>query len=519
MATTVPTYALPLDSDDLDAHRWIAPQPGQTAEQRRQAECEAQPTIGQCLRAPDGRRRGRPPVPIPDGRPPNSFDDCLDLRQGDLAGGRVGFWDYDRDAIEQENTFEEPEDFDQVEELHRTASPWPEDPRSIEGMFSGSLSQDVRSSTNEAYQTDDQYESDGEDDGPTLHSSNLRAVARRLLGLPADIRLDVARRVTSGQTGWFAALRHAEERFGWLETGGEGLFAAEGRATGLRDYEVREVARRLYNLPHHWRERVLQRVDGGDMGWTEALDMAVEHAWWDRLTPRKQDVFRRVRLIEELVRETMELERSKKDSLSLEFKHMVFDAWDEMDDPLHEYFRPLIEEEGQEIAFTEDGRPILAPFSYWWFAITEIDESGFEEGGLLHKVHGYAMLKVINYKRMRRAEELYKQAFKWIDSVGDLEIETEGLERRGDFWHIHILLWQGWEALLFDPTDIGLAEASNMTTDQLQMVITEGRTVEETEREIRAAAEAAEAAAEPAVGWGAEVPEYGQPVEASSVRW
>ncbi|KAK5112875.1 hypothetical protein LTR85_011102 [Meristemomyces frigidus] len=247
-----PGYARALEADELDAHRWIAAQPGQTAQQLPQAECAAQPTIGHCLRAQDGRQRVRPPVIMPPDRENNSYDALLDTRQGALAGGRVGFWDFNREQIERENWFEEVEDDEESEEIRRPPSPWPQDPGSLEGMFSGSLANDL-SRDFQVYRGSEVDSSDDEEDPMLQTSHDVRAVARRLLALPLDTRIDVACRVNNGHAGWSTALSSAEERLGWIETGGDGLFAS-ARATGIHRTQIREVARRLYELPQHWRE-------------------------------------------------------------------------------------------------------------------------------------------------------------------------------------------------------------------------------------------------------------------------
>ncbi|KAK5112876.1 hypothetical protein LTR85_011103 [Meristemomyces frigidus] len=248
------------------------------------------------------------------------------------------------------------------------------------------------------------------------------------------------------------------------------------------------------------------------MGWIEALDCAEERAWWDRLSSLRKDIVSRVMKIEWLAQDSTEFERRKGDESSLEFRKQVFDAYYQMDDELFEYLRPLIEDD-QEIALTPYGT-LRGPYNYWWSAIAQIDRNGFEEGSTLHKARGCAVLKIINRRRVRKAGELYQKAYRWIDSVGDPEIEIEGFEVQGDFWHIHILFWQSLEEVLYEYwAELGVEEAGLMEVELLQSIILNGRTVEEIQAEQRVLVEARETAE----SWAAEEPDFAQPLDNRSV--
>lgn len=504
-------YARYLTQEELDAFRHIPAQPGQTVQEHRQAECAAQPTIGQCLRADDGRPRVMPPVIVVAGHP----ESMLDLRQGGLGGGVVGFWDWDREQIERENWFPETEGEHNLEEIPRPLSPLPEDPRSIEGYFSGSLANDMSDSAVV------QQDRAPDDDAPAETGRNRRAVARSLLSLPKDERLAEIRAVSTNTVRWLAAAGHTEELVGKLEMGDDSQLAREVRADALLPWQVHELARRLYELPEYWRYWVAQQAENIDVDWAEALERGEGFAWWDNLTPFRQEIVRKVMRLEELANDAETFEIADGKLLSLQFRDLVLSAVDEMEEDLYSYMRPLIEH-NEEVAVAFIGR-LAGPYTYWHFAIAQIDQNGFQEGSNLHLARGCAVIKIANHKRRLRATELFERAEMWLDSVGDAERESDPgvCGFRGAFWHIHILLSQSWEELYYGMwAHLGIEEAKSMALESVISIITGGRTLQQIQREQRIGEQRIwEAVAEPTPGWGAEEPVYGQPGDPNSVRW
>ena len=156
------------------------------------------------------------------------------------------------------------------DEVHILDTTYPESPRCLEGFLSGCLAD--RSSDGDALVLGtirDSAHNLGLG-GWLLTENDYRCIARRLLALPIEARIDATSRATSGITNWAVVLQEAEDLERQRSDG-------PSRDTMSGD-DIQELATILLSLPHAWRVWVVEQRDQ-----LEAAAYADEHAWWDRL--------------------------------------------------------------------------------------------------------------------------------------------------------------------------------------------------------------------------------------------
>ena len=480
-------FAAPLTQQQLTAHLSLQPQPGQTAQQLHQAECAAQPTIGQCCYDELGRPRARPYVEIATDRAPNGYDHRMDLRQGrtDPGGLPIGFWDYDPVEIERQNAFTPVEEVENPAEVQRRAlSPWPEVDTSVEAMYAGSLAEEDRLANSAAAMA--------ERAGMILTDHER---FQRLMRLPSEVRIEVCSRVNRGRVDWSSALSFAEQRLRWQ--------GGVSRASVLND-DAGEIARRLYELPQRWREHVVRRVSSGQLGWIDALDDAAKQARWERLTVRQKDVFRKVKNIERDAADAVQYEQSRSEALSYRFRALLqVQSVQSLGRNLFEFFSPMITS-GFEAAWSEHGVYEDA-YSYWDFSIQEIDGAGEESNPLLLAARAIAVLKIVSIKRMQCAEKLCSETKDWMQAAGDAEKEVEAAEYRGAFWYMWMLFEQRLRREIMDYGDIDEEAAAGVTQDELHLIMR--------------SEEAAGHQTATTSHWEREEATFASPVDPQSVQW
>ncbi|KAK5136304.1 hypothetical protein LTR08_003677 [Meristemomyces frigidus] len=299
-----------------------------------------------------------------------------------------------------------------------------ENPRSLEGLLSGSLADD-RAQDDAAHDEELETVSLNDEDVVELEvltADDRRRIARRLLALPTEARVDTTSRVVSGRVSWATALRQAESL--------ERLRSRGPSRTRRSGEEISEIARRLLDLPPNWRSWVVCQVNLGQMTFLEATAFAEEPAFFDRLTPARQVIFNKVNGIYHVVLDITRHFNSQLDQLRTLFVRLIKSVWEEgsMNAQLAQYLLPMMVE-------------LDHADQHQWYRTVEWLGSrvSIASGGRLHAARAAAVLIVRVTAVRDRSEKLRGDTFAWLDAVGDREVEDEGLCWNGDFWYIHHL--------------------------------------------------------------------------------
>ena len=178
----------------------------QTPEEQSRAETERQPTVLAGARDSVGRRRPRPIVQLSADRVANDYDHLVDLRVYSPNNRIRGFWDWDREEIERENTFTlvdlEPPEWQRPS---RSPSPMPE-PGTLEAMLSGSLADPRPPPPGLPIFTDYHFRNN-----IGIRRHEVPVFTSRFLALPVELQSRVVQLQRQEDIFWMDALERVED--------------------------------------------------------------------------------------------------------------------------------------------------------------------------------------------------------------------------------------------------------------------------------------------------------------------